>query len=1130
MWRRLLILLLALVVAAAATVAIGWHLLQNEDFLKPRLAAFVLRETGRELAMDGPLRVHLGRETRIEASDLRLANAAWAEEPDMARIGRLVLALDTPSLFGETPVISLVSVEDCSLSLVEREDGTSNWEGLVAIAEEEPEAAESESVPLVVLDAQIRNCQLSHIASTRAQPLRLEIKELLQSLGEDHRWQISGSANVNGDPLQIRGWLGPTDSLVLGGPLEHDLEIRLGQISLDSSGTLQDAQTGQGADIKVRFQGPDITAILAYLDLPAASTGAFDFRLSLDTEGQTSRLEIDGDLGSIQARARGELDRLLQPTRGRVTGTLEGPDLALLGAALGAEGLAASPYSLEAEVGFEPGLVRFDLFELKMPGDYLSLVGALGSKETLAGTDVDVVASSDEIGRWARTLGLPEAELGPVALRGRLRSDAGGRASLTARLEYVRNTITLVGDLGPLAGPFEPDLNVDFHSDDLESLAPLLGDVNLPRAPLSARGHVAWRKERMSLDGLELNLGGHQARLDGQLNTSAPHIGSELELRVSSLNAADLGSLFGVERMPAAPFTLNGHIGRPDQRISIQELVLDLAGHRIEVSGFLNPEGKFSGSDIEARLTSPDLASLAALFGREGMPPQPLVLSGKLNAEDPGIRFDVRHAELGEIRLSAKGHIPDLDNPLGIDADFDVKLPSLTLIAFAAPDFDLPDLPFSASGRLHNHPDRTAMENVRLALGELEATVSGDVFLDERFQLAVAASGADASGLEPYLGQVSAARPFSLSARLQGNTTDFEIADIAASLGESRVQGDLQVLPGTRTRISGRLDAPFLDFSHWRSGDEEAEPPASEPSSAFVFDDTEVIRLQDYGVELDLALSAARMDLGNTLIRDIELGVLFTQDHFELSPFSLTREGSGTLYGSSVLDYSGQKPTLEAEVSGKGLRLGLMVAEDQGIETYPATDIELSLHGVGHTRREMASSLNGKLRISAGPGQVASSAVDVLFSDFLTELFEALDPFAEKSKYTQIECTVVAADIVDGRVKVQPVVFHTEDVTVFSGGDIDLRSEKINLSFNTKPRKGLGITPGTVINTLIKVGGTLKRPTIELDPAGAIVGGGTAIATAGLSIVAKSFADRFLSSKDPCGDARKEIEEGEPQG
>ena len=116
-----------------------------------------------------------------------------------------------------------------------------------------------------------------------------------------------------------------------------------------------------------------------------------------------------------------------------------------------------------------------------------------------------------------------------------------------------------------------------------------------------------------------------------------------------------------------------------------------------------------------------------------------------------------------------------------------------------------------------------------------------------------------------------------------------------------------------------------------------------------------------------------------------------------------------------------------------------------------------------------------------------------------------------------------AADIVDGRVKVEPVIVHVEEFTVISKGTIDLQTEKINMSFNTKPRKGLGITPGTVINTLIKVGGTLKKPAIELDPAGTIVGGTAAVATAGLSVLAKGFSDRFLSSKDPCGDARKAL-------
>jgi hypothetical protein len=210
-------------------------------------------------------------------------------------------------------------------------------------------------------------------------------------------------------------------------------------------------------------------------------------------------------------------------------------------------------------------------------------------------------------------------------------------------------------------------------------------------------------------------------------------------------------------------------------------------------------------------------------------------------------------------------------------------------------------------------------------------------------------------------------------------------------------------------------------------------------------------------------------------------------------------------------------------MDGEDLRLGLTAAPGQDRETIPPLELDLSLQGSGFTRREMASSLHGKLRIFSGPGQVASAGIDFLFSDFLTELFAALNPLAETNEFTRLECSVWAADIVAGQVTVDPMITHIEGFTIFSKGTIDLQTEKVNLSFNTKPRKGLGITPGTVINTLIKVGGTLKKPAIELDPAGTIVGGTAAVATAGLSVLAKGFSDRFLSSKDPCGDARKEL-------
>jgi hypothetical protein len=65
--------------------------------------------------------------------------------------------------------------------------------------------------------------------------------------------------------------------------MEYDLEAVSGGVSLRSSGTFQDLHGGQGADLTVRFEGPDIGQVLAHLGQPILSQGAFDFQLDLDT-------------------------------------------------------------------------------------------------------------------------------------------------------------------------------------------------------------------------------------------------------------------------------------------------------------------------------------------------------------------------------------------------------------------------------------------------------------------------------------------------------------------------------------------------------------------------------------------------------------------------------------------------------------------------------------------------------------------------------------------------------------------------------------------------------------------------------------------------------------------------------
>ena len=107
-------------------------------------------------------------------------------------------------------------------------------------------------------------------------------------------------------------------------------------------------------------------------------------------------------------------------------------------------------------------------------------------------------------------------------------------------------------------------------------------------------------------------------------------------------------------------------------------------------------------------------------------------------------------------------------------------------------------------------------------------------------------------------------------------------------------------------------------------------------------------------------------------------------------------------------------------------------------------------------------------------------------------------------------------------------------MTIVAKGVVDLHTEEIQFTFNTKLRKGIGVSASMVVNPFVSVTGTLLSPHIGLDPEAVVVKGTVAVATLGISLLVKSLADRFLSSKDPCGDAleqsRKQLESSGEKG
>ena len=1130
MRRFLLITLITLVVLVTATTGIGWYLLQNESFLKKQLASLSLKFTGRQLDLTGPLTLDLGRETTLEANGIRFANAAWAEAPDMVAVGYLKISVEVASLFSDKPVFPSFEASDCKIVLVQNAEGKANWDMLQrSDPKPKPDKPPREDLPLWLKDLKITNCELDITTLKLKDPLNIGVASLAMQHHDDNRWTGIGSGRVNQQALSFDGWFAPFSAIVHGGPVKHELKLDLGQITLQSSGSMQDIHTGAGANITAEIKGPEIADILNEFKLPLFSEGAFDYRLSLNTEGKMTQVELDGDLGSLDIGAHGELDRLIRPTEGDIQFSVDGPNLGALARVFGLKGVVEKPFSHRATTGFGGDSLRIKQVELKTDSDVLQVSGHFGTRNGFSGTNLDVHFETDEAGAWTTLLGQPQQSLGPLTLDGNISSDANSLITLQAKATQQETSLDVDGTLGQLPDGFHPDLNVSLKSSDPSQLASVAGLDWIPAAPLAITGKFNMQGKQIRLGKMNINLAGDQADLDGVINLENRYAGSDINIKLDIRNAAGLGRLFGKEglpdqpmqlsgevkpegkglsikvadgnlgkmqldlegriidldqpwgmdgkfninlprlsdvsflfpgkKLPDAPFAAHGVVDSDKSTIHLQKITVDLAGNQAKIDGAIKLTDRYAGSQLNFDLDIKSARDLARLFGQEGLPDEPWKMNAQLNPRGKGLEFKVLQSQLGDMDINLEGHIADVKKPMGIDASFDIKLPRLSDISFLFPDRDLPAVPFTASGSLQNQQTRTHLDQVGITLGRISASIDGDLTPDNQFKLSIKAEGPDASVLDHLIGKSMPAESFSIVTDLAGNPGEFTLSGLVVYLGDSKVEGNLAIGLGEVKKFSGELNSPYLDISHWmakREAEKTAPTPKPASSRQWMFPEKPVMNLTAKNVDINLDIQISTFVLENTTLSDIQFGFVLSHHFLDISPFTVKGTRGGRFLGELKMDGSGQEPVLNLRLSGKDVRTGLASAPGQDPATIPPVELEIDLEGVGHTWRDVASSLDGKVRAYVGSGQFAKAGLDLYFSDFLTQLFTTLNPFAKTSEYTQLSCAVYATTSTNGIVEVYPVIMQTEQLTILSEGTIDLHTEKLDLSFNTKPRQRTG--------------------------------------------------------------------------
>ncbi len=374
------------------------------------------------------------------------------------------------------------------------------------------------------------------------------------------------------------------------------------------------------------------------------------------------------------------------------------------------------------------------------------------------------------------------------------------------------------------------------------------------------------------------------------------------------------------------------------------------------------------------------------------------------------------------------------------------------------------------------------------------------------------------------------------NAAVQYAPKNIAVTGLSLKFDKSDLAGDFKMVLEEKKKIDVNLTSSLLDLRPFgRSADaggkgarapsESAPSPDAEHQSTdpYVFKNTPLQLAPLQALDLDAKIRLGHVLYGNVDLKDMMAGATLQNGKADAT-FSLKSASKGVMAGKMVLATRENRAEVDAIVSVSDYRMALL-AEGIDLEEVPPVSLTVELKSAGRSPRELASSANGRVLLTQGPGKTNNTMLGMFSSDIIAQLINALNPFRAKESFTNWDCTVLSVPIVDGLATIDGLLVQQEKIMIVGGGTIDLKTEKLDIEFNTKPRSGVGISADMFVTPFIKLKGTLAHPGVGLNKKGTLLTGGAAFMTGGLSVLIKGALDRATAQGDHCQTALAHVGE-----
>ena len=225
---------------------------------KPVLVQTVSEMTGRELQIEGDLKLTPSLSPAISAEGITLANAPWSSSGALLlTVGRVEAKVSLLPLLSGAIHINRFILHDTKISLETDAEGTGNWimgtdtgDTATVVAADDAGQGTTTLPPVSIGEVDIRNARITYIDGIAGTTTQFAINELTTGISDlDTPMTFTLNAGYGAFPIQLGGTLGPIDTLLADTSYSVDIKGQISGFDVSAVGKIEKPLSVEGLDI-----------------------------------------------------------------------------------------------------------------------------------------------------------------------------------------------------------------------------------------------------------------------------------------------------------------------------------------------------------------------------------------------------------------------------------------------------------------------------------------------------------------------------------------------------------------------------------------------------------------------------------------------------------------------------------------------------------------------------------------------------------------------------------------------------------------------------------------------------------------------------------------------------------------